>query len=317
MIFSNNETLKEKIKTVLKSNFKMKDLGEAKCCVGLNITRNQKNGQICVDQSKYIRDILDRFNMADCNPVKTPYDSNQKLTTNMSPQNKTEEMEMSNVPYQEAVGSLIYLSQGTRPDIAYAVNSVSKFCNNPGKAHWGAVKRIFRYIKGTVNAKLCFSKDANSNLIGFCDADWANDEDERRSCTGYVFVQQGGAITWNCKRQQTVALSTTEAEYMALSAATQEAIWLKQFISEIGMSSEMTNIYCDNKSAINLSANNSYHARTKHIDVRHHFIRQKVNNKEVSIQHTPTEDMVADALTKGLFKDKHLFCAKNMGLKFE
>lgn len=104
---------------------------------------------------------------------------------------------------------------------------------------------------------------------------------------------------------------------MALSAATQESIWLKQFISEIGMTSEMINIYCDNKSAINLSANNSYHARTKHIDVRHHFVRQRVNNKEVFIQHTATEDMVADSLTKGLFKDKHLFCAMKMGLTFE
>ncbi|XP_074042427.1 uncharacterized protein [Leptinotarsa decemlineata] len=136
---------------------------------------------------------------------------------------------MTKIPYQEVIGSILYASQGTRPDITYAVNTVSQFNKNYGKAHWTAVKRILRYLKRTMYAKLVYTKNSDSRLKGYCDADWASDVDNRQSCTGYVFLQQGGPISWNCKRQHTVALSTTEAEYMALSAAntklrnTQEA----------------------------------------------------------------------------------------------
>lgn len=253
--------------------------------------------------------------MSDCKTAATPFDANQKLSTEMSPKTEKDAEEMSNVPYQEAVGSILYLTQGTRPDIAFAVNTVSKFNSNPGKAHWTAVKRIFRYLNGTKNAKLVFSKSGGSELIGFCDADWASDVDERRSCTGYVFKMQGGSISWNCKRQATVALSSSEAEYMAMSSAIQEAMWLKQFEREFWESANPTTIFCDNKSAIDLSKTDSYHARSKHIDIRHHFVREKVNEKEVIVKHLDTENMVADSLT-AVFVNKHLYCAKEMGLIF-
>ena len=153
--------------------------------------------------------------------------------------------------------------------------------------------------------------------MGYCDADWASDMDERRSCTGNVFTLQGGAISWSCKRQQTVALSTTEAEYMALSAATQEVLWLQQFEHELFPSiSTPIRIYCDNKSAINLANCDGYHARTKHIDIRHHFIRQKIQEKKIIVTHVNTEIMVADNLTKAVTRSKQLFCAENMGLQF-
>jgi hypothetical protein len=217
-------------------------------------------------------------------------------------------------PYQQAVGSILYLTQCTRPDIAYAVNNVSRYNNCFGKSHWIAVKRIMRYLKGTAHMKLAFRKQHGHRIYGYTDADWAADMDERKSCTGYVFIRSGCAITWNSRRQQTVALSTTEAEYMALSAASQEAIWLKQLEDEFFNSCKPVNIFCDNQSAIKLVENNGYSARSKHIDIRHHFVREKFVEKKISINYVNTEENVSDALTKPLAKAKFNFCRNLFGL---
>ncbi|XP_055904350.1 uncharacterized protein LOC129940122 [Eupeodes corollae] len=138
--------------------------------------------------------------------------------------NEEDRVKMQDIPYREAVGSLLYASQGTRPDIAHAVGVVSKYLSNPGHAHWKAVKRIMRYLKGTIDAKIEYSKNDDSELLAYSDADWANEVDDRRSVSGYILKMQGGPISWDSKRQKTIALSTTEAEYMALSAACQEVL---------------------------------------------------------------------------------------------
>lgn len=318
MIFSNDSQTKEELKRNLSTRFKMNDLGAAKYCVGFHVTRNRKDGKLYLDQSKHIKELLERYNMSDCKPVATPADPNQKLTKDMSPKNSVELEEMSTVPYREAVGGLLYIAQGTRPDISYAVNVVSKFGTNPGKAHWSAVKRILRYLKGTIDAKLEYTK-GGGELTGFCDADWANDTDDRRSITGYCFLKQSGAISWCSKRQKTIALSTAEAEYMSLSAITQEALWLRQMEKEFNVNGHVklspTRIYCDNMSAIDLSKSMGCHARTKHIDIRHHFIRQHVELRNVNIQHIGTDEMIADVLTKPLFKPKHQKFIEGLGVK--
>lgn len=316
LILYDDHHYNNKIKQKLKLNFKMKDLGEASHCLGMKIIRDEVHKTISLSQSQYIKQILQRFNMENCNPITTPVDTNQKLSKSMSPKNEKEKEEMSNVPYQEAVGCLLYLAQCTRPDIAYAVNSVSRYNSDPGKAHWVAVKRIFRYLKATINLRLEFANNKNANIIGFSDADWASDVDRRRSCTGYVFTLQGGAISWNSKRQPTVALSSTEAEYMALASATQEAMWLKQLQSELDKNciNKHIIIYCDNHSAIHLSENEAYHPRSKHIEVRHHFLREKVSVGDIKIISISTNDMVADNLTKGVPTIKHNYCSKEMGL---
>lgn len=225
---------------------------------------------------------------------------------------------MRKISYREAVGSLLYASQGTRPDISFAVNTVSRYMQNPGKGHWLAVKRIFRYLKGTLNTKLEFSQSQTAGCVGYCDADWGNDSDTRRSITGSIFLFQGGLIVWQSKRQSSVALSTTEAEYMALSATCQEALWLRTLAKDLEPSivSSPTIILNDNKGAIDLSNNGGYRPRTKHIDIRHHFIREKVDCGEVKIEHIPTERMTADVLTKALYAPKIIDCIKNMGLMF-
>lgn len=255
--------------------------------------------------------------MDNCNPISTAIDSNQRLSKTMGPTTEKERQDMMAIPYQQAVGSLLFASQVSRPDINFAVNNVSRFCSNPGHAHWSAVKRILRYLKGTMSLKLVYSKCSDSNVTGYCDADWGSEIDDRKSTTGYVFMHQGGAVTWNSKKQPTVALSTMEAEYMALCSATQEAIWLKQLDNELFSDAEKgTIIYSDNQSAIYLASTHSYHARAKHIDIKHHFVREKVEDGSVILKHVPSSQMIADSLTKPVVGPIHLKCTENMGLVY-
>lgn len=309
LYFTNCNDMKLNLQYILTTHFKMKDLGIAECCVGLHITRD--NNTIYLDQSKYIEEILEKFNMSDCKPVDTPADSNQRLTNDL-PSNAN--FNKSAIPYQQAVGNLLYLIQGTRPDIAYAVNTVSRFNNNFGEMHWTAVKRIMRYLKGTISLKLAFKRSDNHQCIGFSDADWAADVDSRKSCTGYLFTRSGAAITWSSKRQPTVALSTAEAEYMALASATQEGMWLKQLEDELFSCSKPINIFCDNQSTISLVENNGYSARCKHIDIRHHYVREKLSEGKIILHYIKTDENPADAMTKALAKPKFVSCRKHFGL---
>ncbi|KAG7300386.1 hypothetical protein JYU34_015988 [Plutella xylostella] len=306
---ANREGTVNTVKEKLTQKFKMKDLGEARFCIGLKITR--KEDEISLDQSLYIEKILQRFGMAESKAVNTPCDVSMKLIPA-----KSDDEVRTDIPYHEAVGCLLYLSQGTRPDITYAVNMLSRFNSKPTKEHWIALKRVLRYLKGTSNMKLTYKKN-EENVVGYCDADWASNIEDRRSCTGHVFLFQGAAISWASKRQLTVALSSTEAEYMSLTSAVQEALWLGQLHRELW--SEQTDqpfiMYCDNQSTIKLSGSDVYHARSKHIDVRYHFIREKVSSRKIEVHYKSTDEMAADVLTKGLHRTKHEFCCKAMGLR--
>lgn len=312
ILFTNCTKTRSYIKNELFSNFEIKDLGEPKYCLGLHIHRNLNNGILSIDQQKYIQDMLQKYGMSNCKTVKTPIDPKTKFVVNENVNS------ISDVyPYQEIVGCLLYLSQGTRPDISYAVNTLSRFNANPEMQHWVTLKRIFRYLKFTQDYMLTYKKDSKeASLYGYCDADWAGDEGDRRSCTGYVFIHQGGAISWNSRRQPTIALSTTEAEYMSLSSCTQEAMWLKQMQEEFWphLSDTPVKIMCDNQSAIKLASAESYRSRSKHIDIRHHFVRDKLQSKKIVVEYIQTNDMVADALTKGTPQTKLEYCSSKMGL---
>lgn len=310
LYFFNNEDTSTMIKEKLKEKFYMKDLGTAKHCIGLRISQ-EKYDEISIDQSLYIQMILTRFGMNNCKPMWTPTDANVKLK-----KSENQQEILKNIPYQEIIGCLLYLSQGTRPDITYTVNSLSRYNNQPTNEHWMALKRVMRYLKATMSMKLVYKKNVDEIISGYCDSDWASNIEDRRSCTGYLFLFQGAAISWNSKKQQTIALSTSEAEYMALASSIQEALWLKQLADELQPELKGTPItlYCDNQSAINLSKNAVYHARSKHIDVRYHFIREKIAAKQIVVQYKCTGDMVADILTKGLHRPKHENFTSSMGL---
>lgn len=208
----------------------------------------------------------------------------------------------------------MFLAVTTRPDIAYAVNFMSQFNTNYSEEHWKAVKRILRYLKGTLDCGLLY-KETNTDLFGVVDADWGGNMSDRRSYSGYPFILAGGAISWEARKPRTVSLSSTEAEYIAITEATKEALYLKGILRSIGLNTGDVILYNDSQSAQKLAQNFGYSARTKHIDIRQHFVRDCVKNKEISLKYLSTENMPADLLTKGLNRNKHNFCSKNLGLE--
>ena len=203
----------DKLKALLSSEFKMKDLGPAKRILGMRIKRDLQKGLLWLDQDKYGDKLLERFNMTDAKPVSTPLAPHFKLSAAFCPTTATEKGLMSKIPYEQAVGSLMYLMVCTRPDLALALGKVSRYMSNPGKVHWEAVKWILRYLKGTKGVGLLFDKNSNNakSLLGYVDADYGQDLDGRRSTTGYLFTLGGGCISWRSTLQKCVAQSTTES----------------------------------------------------------------------------------------------------------
>jgi Reverse transcriptase (RNA-dependent DNA polymerase) len=298
------------IKQSFMTKYKMKDLGEVSWILGMKLTRDRERGVMRLDQSLYVSNVLKRFDMWDCKPVSTPECAGVKLSLHDCPVSDEGKKEMEDVPYMEAVGSLLYASIGTRPDIAHAVNVVSKFSKNPGQVHWMAIKRILRYLKGTINQPLVFiGKDAlldgQLNVSVFSDADWAGDVDDCRSTSGCVVRIGQSTVMWSTKKQKTVSLSTAEAEYMALSSAVQEVMWLRQFLCEMldvsGMSVRVgMSVFVDNQAALHISNKDVYHDRTKHINIRYHYVREAVKDGLFQLLWVPTHQQLADGLTKPL-----------------
>ncbi|PON33692.1 hypothetical protein PanWU01x14_350640, partial [Parasponia andersonii] len=243
-------------------------------------------GVLKLSQEEYVKKVLSRFNMNGAKPVSTPLASHFKLTKEQSPSTEQERAYMAKVPYSSAIGSLMYAMVCTRPDIAHAVGVVSRYMSNLGKQHWEAVKWILRYLRGTSNMSLCFKK-SDMGLQGYVDADMAGDVDGRKSTTGYVFTLGGTAVGWVSKLQKIVALSTTEAEYVAVTEASKELIWLQSFLEELGQNYGKSTLHCDSQSAIHLAKNPGYHARTKHIQVRYHFIRSALEDGVLVLEKIP------------------------------
>ena len=286
------------VKRKLSGQFLMEDLGEIKYILGMTVKRDRQAGTLSIDQRSYLEGVLQRFGMENCNPVSTPLEPGKQL------RKSTEEEEgVDTHKYQEIVGCLIYASITTRPDIAHAVNILSQHMAKPNNEHWIAAKRVLRYLKGTTDIGIVFRKSDNFELVGYSDADWAGDVDGRKSTSGYVFLLGGNIISWASKKQPVVALSTTEAEYIALCLATQEAVWLRRLLASIGQQQKIpTTIFEDNQGTISMSRNPRNHSRTKHIDIKFHFVREAIERHETDIVHCTTQDMVADTFTKGLPK---------------
>ena len=206
---------------------------------------------------------------------------------------------MAKVPYRQAIGSLMWVAVATRPDIVFAVSLLLQFLENPGEIHWNATKCVFKYLKKTKDHKLTLGSSRNS-LLGYVDADWAS-QDHRHSILAYIFQIDSGSISWSCQKQSIVALSTTEAEFIAMTHATKEAIWLKIFITEIFQPLKYPiKIYSDNQSAITITYGNQMHTHTKHFNIRLYFIRNTIDDKKIEFEYLQTDQMLADILTKGL-----------------
>jgi hypothetical protein len=302
-----------RLKQQLATEFAMKDLGAAKQILGMRISRDRAQGTLRLSQAEYIERVLERFNMQSAKAVGTPLGSHFKLSQGQSPKTDAEREYMAKVPYTSAVGSLMYAMVNTRPDIAHAVGVVSRFASNPGKQHWEAVKWIMRYLRGTTDLPLCFGK-GKLTVQGYVDADFAGDQDTRRSTTGYIYTMGSTAVSWVSRLQKLVTLSTTEAEYVAVTEAAKEMIWLKGFLEELGLKQENCVLFSDSQSAIHLAKNPVFHARTKHIDLRYHFIRSLLEDGDLLLEKILGDRNPADMLTKSVTVQKLKLCSTSVGL---
>ena len=299
IIGASNDLLLCETKNMLKEKFKMKDLGKLSHFLGIDF--EQGDGFVKVNQKEYLHKVLERFGMSDCKPRSTPSELKVESNGNEEPVDPR--------IYREAIGCLIYAMICTRPDICWIVTKLSQYLSKPLKEHWVAVKHVLRYLKYTLDYELCYRKCSDGlTLIGYSDADWASSTDDRRSITGYCFslTKTGPLISWKSRKQRTVALSSCEAEYMALSATIQEGLHLTQLLKDIDCGHQFgpTVVYDDNQGAIALSKNPVNRQRSKHIDVRYHFIRIEVNSGRVVIEYCPTHSMIADVMTKPVTKVK-------------
>ena len=317
LMASNNLRLLETTKSWLSSKFEMKDMGEASFVLGVKILRNRPKRLLGITQETYIKNILKRYNLSDCKPMDTPVMKGVLLSTDMGPKTPQEKERMRHISYSSAVGSLMYAMMCTRPDICYAVGLVSRFQSNPGLEHWKAVKRILRYLKGTASYVLCYG-GSDTRLIGYTDADWGGDPDERKSTSGYAFLLSGGAVSWCSKKQSCIALSTMEAEYVAATTASQEAVWLRRFLKHLGVISnakEPVTMYCDSMAALAYIKDPKYHGKTKHIQIRYHYVRDISSKGKIVLRHVSTSSMLADHLTKAINRESFQSQIKALGLK--
>ncbi|ETP08782.1 hypothetical protein F441_15296 [Phytophthora nicotianae CJ01A1] len=262
------------VKTALKNAFKMKELGEAKFILGMEINHDYSSKTLMIKQTRYIDDVVERFKQKDAKVVVNPCESGLKLTSAQSPTAQAERMEMQRKLYRALIGCLLYITTCTRPDVAYIVTQLSRFLENPGQQHWKAAIRVLRYLKGTRELGIVYSGTSSGvKLTAYTDADWGSNPDDRRSVSGTMVTISGAPVIFKSKYQRTVALSSAEAEYMALGLCTQEG-------------------------AIALAINAGYNARTNPVDIKHHFIRENVARGIIQIKYVANEDELADMLTK-------------------
>lgn len=274
--------------------------------LGLEIKKFD-DGSIFIHQTEYAKKVLEKFNMQNCNGVSTPGDPNQVL-------HRFDESEKSTYPYRELVGSLMYLSIATRPDITHALIVASRYMEQPTLTHERAVKRILKYINKTFNHGIFYSSNQTLNLDAYSDANFAGDIDTRRSTSGFVCLYNG-PISWCSELQKCVSLSTAESEYIAGASCVRELVWLKNIFCEIlGDSKFKINLFMDNESAIRLTKNPEFHKRSKHIDIKYHFIREKFSENLFKIGHVSTNDMIADIFTKSLPAQKFNFFKEKMNI---
>ena len=301
-----NPRMFEEFKKAMAREFEMTDMGLMSYYLGIEVKQN-KNG-IFISQEGYAKEVLKRFNMANCKPISTPVECGVKLS-------RLDGGEKVDPTYfKSLVGSLRYLTC-TRPDILFGVGLVSRFMEEPTTTHLKTAKRILCYIKGTLDFGLSYSSSNNFRLVGYSDSDWAGDLDDRKSTTGFLFYIGDTTFTWISKKQLIVTLSTCEAEYVAVASCVCHAMWLKSLLKELKFAQkEATKIFVDNQSAIVLAKNLVFHDRSKHIDTRYHFIRECMANKEVRMTFTRSQDQIADILTKPLKHDVFLKLRAFLGI---
>jgi Reverse transcriptase (RNA-dependent DNA polymerase) len=313
MLLGSSRRLIDEFKVQINKTYKISDLGAIHWLLGIKVTQDLPNHTILLLQHTYIDSIILWYNFTDLKPSAIPMDPCEPLLKPQLPTQLADIAQIKNVPYREAVCSLMYAAMGTQPDIAFAMSTVAQFLDNLGWAHWEAVKQIFRYLQGTQKLELVYEGE-KKGLEGYVDADRALQE-HRHMISGFVFLVDGGAVLWSSKKQELVTLSTTEAEYIAVTHAAKKAVWIWWLVGEIFRPLTIpTTLYSDSKSAIALVKDGHYHAHTKHSDIHYHFIRYIIEAETIKLIYCPTDEMTADTLTKALPNVKAKNFATALGL---
>ncbi|WVY90035.1 hypothetical protein V8G54_035549 [Vigna mungo] len=315
LIASSDRGMIGETKARLADAFEMKELGEARRILGIDIKRDRPGGNLFLSQECYLQKVISRYRMAESKMANTPVGQHLKLTKEQCPKTEEERKKMESVPFSNGIGSIMYGMVCTRPDVAHGVSVLSQFMVNPGPTHWEALKWMLRYIRGSLGTGLSFQNNFQGGgyIEGFVDSDFAGCMDTRKSRSGYVFTLFGTAVSWRSTLQSVVALSTTEAEYYALAEGVKEALWLKGLVRELGFDQKSVCVHCDSQSAIHLANHQIYHSRTKHIDVKLHFVRSIVESGDVQICKIASEENPADMLTKPLAKERFLLLLSRIG----
>ena len=317
LLIGNNKKMLSSVRTWLSSQFEMKDMGDAGHILGIKVLRNRGKKMLCLSQESYIDTVLRRFSMQDAKKGFLPFRHGIHLSQEMCPKTASEIAEMRRIPYASAVGSLMYAMLCTRPDICFAVGMVARYQSNPGQGHWTAVKNILKYLNRTKDYVLVYNA-AELCPLGYTDSDFQADVDSRKSTSGYVFTLGGGAIVWKSVKQKCIADSTMEAEYVAASEAAKEAVWLKNFLLDLGVVTNMPKritVYCDNSGAVANSREPRAHKASKHIERKYHIIRDIVQRGDIQVVKIESENNLADPFTKALAVKPYESHVEGMGVR--
>ncbi|XP_024004079.1 uncharacterized protein LOC112081549 [Eutrema salsugineum] len=291
IITGNNTQLIEKFKEDMKLEFEMTDLGLLNYFLGMEVIQDDHG--IFLSQEKYACKLLEKFGMKNCKSVSTP------LTPHGNNHENDEEYDEA-TKYRSIIGGLLYLC-ASRPDLMFASSYLSRYMAAPLTKHYEEAKRVLRYVKGTSHFGVQFTSVNNPELYGYSDSDWGGSNEDKKSTSEYVFTLGSAVFCWQSSKQQTVAQSTAEAEYIAVCAAANQDIWLQRLLGEIGLDSQDgVLIFCDNKSAIVIGRNPVQHRRTKHIEIKYHFVREAEQKGLIQLKYCEGEVQLADLLTKGL-----------------
>jgi len=302
----------EELEAQLTDEFDLRSLGDASHFVGMKVMRNRPLRTLTLSLAAMTRRLIEEYGLGDCKPKPIPMDTGAPLHK-LAP---GDEPLSADFCYPALVGSLLYLSLTTRPDISYAVGVLTRFTSAPSKAHWLAAKGVVRYLSGTPDLGITFAPSGSQQLTGYCDADYAGELDGRRSCTGFAFLLHGAPISWKSQLQKTVAQSTAEAEYMAAASAVKEAIWLRTLLEDLNITIDgPVQMFTDNQACLSFLKDHVTSPRAKHIDIRYHAARQKVEEGIVRFDYLQTSEMLADLFTKALAAPKFRYFCGLLGLR--
>eukprot|EP00253_Pinus_taeda_P011574 PITA_11574 len=303
---SNEEAMSQSFALVMQKEFEMSLLRELTYFLGLQIQQNE--GGIFLSQTKYLKEILKKYGMEDSKPVCTPMTTGCNLSTN------DESTTVHQPTYRSMIGSLLYLT-GTRPDIMHAVGIVGRFQENPKETHLQVVKRIFKYLQGTQNYGLWYLGDTDLTRHAYTNADWDGSVDDRKSTSGGAFFMGSRLVSWFNKKQSSIALSTSEVEYVAAASCCTQVLWMMKTLQDFQVTcTTPISILCDNTSAISISRNPVMHSKTKHIPIKYHFLWEQVLEQKVKLEYVPSKEQVVDILTKPLPMETFEYLKQKLGV---